>query len=182
MTPTPFRFAVNGVLEEIDANPLAWNVHRMRTMHPQSPHREADDIWVRFNAIENLDAQKPGAFFEAHDSAWYPEVANMPQLREMIEATAGTVGASIIGGVLVTRIPPGKQIYWHADNGWHADVHRKFLILLRGNAQQSFEFKDEQLHAEPGDCFEFQNGHPHRVLNPTSEERISLIICLRGFQ
>jgi hypothetical protein len=179
MRPLDLVIGVHNIVAEIDANPDLWNRQRSRTSAPKGPHREADDIWIRFNAWENFNPAEPRTFTDEHESVWYPEADKTPLLKAAVEGAAYVLAAGQIGGVLVTRVPAGKQIYWHTDSGWHAKAHRKFLVLLRGNREQSFEFENEQLYAEPGDCFEFLNEYPHRVLNPSAEERISLIICLR---
>src|SRR6185437_1302141 len=166
---------------ELDQHPELWNEYRYRTEHKLSPHREADDIWFRYNDIKNLDPENPKAFNDEHVAVWYPNIEKCPSVRLLVEQVAFELGANTIGAVLVTRVPAYKQIYWHADAGWHAEAHRKFLVLIRGNKEQSFEFEDEQMFSNQGDCFEFQNEFPHRVLNPTDQERISLIICLRDF-
>lgn len=174
-------YMIYGALEELDNHPELWNEYEWRTENARSPHREADDIWLRYNALENFDPEHPQAFNNEHKSVWYPSAEKLPAIRYIVETVAHDLQAHTIGGVLITRVPAGKQIYWHQDGGWHAGYYRKFLVVLRGNHEQSFEFENEQMFSEPGDCFEFQNEYPHRVLNPTDKERISLIICLRDF-
>lgn len=176
MTPLE-RYEVKPLAKELDTHPEFWNLHPHRTFK-KSPHREASDIWVRYNAIENWGP----AFNEPHDSVWYPCAEQLPSIRAFIEDFASQKGAKSIGGVLITRIPPGKQVYWHADSGWHALAHRKFIVLLRADHKQAFEFEGEALRGETGECFEFENQYAHRVVNNSDNERISLIICLRDFQ
>ena len=156
------EFPVERLMGELDAHPELWNEHRFRTESPKSPHREADDIWARYNALENFGPE----FNDEHESVWYPCAEKLPNLKPLVECVAHAMGARTVGGVLITRVPAGKQIYWHADSGWHAGAHRKFLVLLRGYHGQSFEF---------------ENQYSHRVLNDSDSERISLIICLRDF-
>lgn len=169
-------------LQELDNHPELWNEHKWRTNNPQSPHREAEDIWVRYNPVCNFNPEEPAKFNEEHIAEWYPNIDKLSTIKEIVGQVADTLEAATLGAVLITKVPAGKQIYWHQDGGWHARVHRKFLVLLRGNMDQSFEFENEQMFAEPGDCFEFQNEFPHRVINASEQERISLIICLRDFK
>lgn len=175
MTPLE-RFHVEPLVQELDQHSTLWGEHPHRTLG-DSPHREIQDIWARYNDFENLGPK----FADEHESVWYPCSEKIPSIREFVERFASQKGAKTIGGVLITRIPPKKQVYWHTDSGWHAQAHRKFIVLLRANEEQSFEFQDESLRAITGDCFEFQNEFAHRVLNPSDCERISLIICLRDF-
>lgn len=172
---------IQEAVDQLDTHPELWNEYKWRTTG-NSPHREADDIWVRYNPVVNFDLANPAKFNEEHTAEWYPCADKLPSIKEITEQVTESLGAEKLGAVLITRVPPGKQIHWHQDGGWHAKVHRKFLVLLRGNLDQSFEFENEQMFAEPGDCFEFQNEYLHSVNNPTDQERISLIICLRGFK
>ena len=172
----PVRFRVTEALAELDAHPELWNQYPHRTQGT-SPHREADDIWVRYNDPANLGPH----FADPHESVWYPCVEHLPGAKAIALALKALTGASKLGGVLITRVPPGKQVYWHADAGWHAAAHRKFLVLLRGGARQHFEFEGESLETKPGECFEFENQYRHRVINDSDQERISLIVCLRDF-
>lgn len=165
---------------ELDAAPQLWNEHRYRTESAVSPHREVDDIWVRFNAIKNLDPSRPQAFNDSHVSEWYPAADILESVKAVITQAAKLIRATQIGGVLITRIPAGNKVYPHADGGWHAGhYNRKLVVLLRGNLEQAFCFRDEELRSEPADVFEFDNSHVHWVTNPTTEERISLIITTR---
>jgi hypothetical protein len=170
------------VCSELSADPGLWNEHRLRTADPRSPHREIDDIWGRYNALANLDPANPAAFNEPHAAEWYPVAAKLPSLQPFVEALAHALGAATIGGVLITRVPAGKQVYWHRDAGWHAQEHRKFCVSIAANHEQTFEFEREQMRSDTGDCFEFDNAFPHRVLNPAATARVSLIVSLRGFK
>jgi hypothetical protein len=172
---------IQEAVKQLDAHPELWNEYKWRTAS-NSPHREADDIWVRYNPVVNFDPKNPAKFNDEHTAEWYSCADKLPAIKEIATQVIEFLGAEKLGAVLVTRVPPGKQIHWHQDGGWHAKAHRKFLVLLRGNIEQSFEFENEQMFAEPGDCFEFQNEYLHSVYNPTDQERISLIICLRGFK
>lgn len=152
-----------------------WDEHRWRTEHPKSPHREVSDIWVRYNAIENLGPH----FNDAHIPVWYPVADRLPSARKLAESLCESLDAKHLGAVLITRIPPGGQVYPHMDSGWHAAHFEKFAIQVKGNAQQTFCFEDSLLSPVEGEVFTFDNSKPHWVLNPTGEERITLIVCLR---
>lgn len=175
------RVDVRLIAEELEASPHFWNQHRLRTENPVSPHREADDIWVRFNALENLDSEHPERFSGEHESVWYPCAAFLPNVRDCVQLLARKLEAETIGGVLLTRIPSKSQVYWHTDAGWHAKVHRKFCVCIAANHEQSFEFDGESMRSDTGDVFEFENAYRHRVCNPSDSDRISMIVCLRDF-
>lgn len=160
----------------LDANPQLWNQHRMRTEHQNSPHREADDIWIRYNAIENFTTLED--FNGPHESSWYP-AARLLHVEQMVLDVMRFVNGTRLGGVLITRVPAGKQIYPHRDQGWHASYYEKYAVQIQGNGRQAFYFDDESLVTYPGDLYTFDNSHRHGVKNDTDEDRITMIVCVR---
>ena len=169
----PHRFDVRAAGEELRACD-AWNMHPFRT-GPTSPHREVEDIWVRYNAIENLGPH----FNDPHEAVWYPVAKQLPAVRGLIDQVLEQIKSEELGGVLVTRIHPGKQVYPHIDRGWHAEHYEKFAVLVEGNEEQSFCYEDGEFHCQEGDAFTFNNQASHWVLNPTDQARMTLIICAR---
>ena len=51
----PFKFDVRPLVSELHWSPELWNDFDLRTNHPASPHREMDDIIVRYNARVNFN-------------------------------------------------------------------------------------------------------------------------------
>jgi hypothetical protein len=160
---------------EIDANPQAWNQYRWRTESAQSPHREVSDIWLRYNAIENFGPK----FNDEHDSSWYPVIALFPSLCVLAIDLMDMIEGERLGGVLLTKMEPGKQVYPHADRGWHASYYDKYAVQIAGNDLQSFCFEDSSLSAHDGEVYTFDNSKPHWVINESDEDRITLIVCIR---
>ncbi len=160
----------------IDASPQLWDQHRMRTEDPRSPHRETQDIWVRYNAIENYTTREE--FNGPHESVWYP-AADMLHVKPFVLAIFHAVGGTRLGGVLITRIPPGKRVHPHQDHGWHARYYEKYAMCIRSDERQSFEFEGESLSSAPGELFWFNNSATHAVINNSDQERITLICCIR---
>lgn len=167
---------VSGVARALDANPQLWDQHQMRTEDERSPHRETQDIWVRYNAIENYTTREE--FNGPHESVWYPS-ADLLHVKPYVMAIFQAISGTRLGGVLITRIPPGKQVYPHADLGWHARYYEKFAMCIRSDERQSFNFDDESLVSAPGELFWFDNAHRHWVVNNSDQERITLICCVR---
>lgn len=169
-------FNVRSLQDQLAIAP--WDEIRHRTSHPRSPHREVSDIWVRYNPIENFkgDMQK---FNEEHIAQWYPVADIIPEaVRISIEVFKEMRGLSL-GAVLITRIPPGGQVYPHIDQGWHARTFEKFAVQVKGNDRQAFHFERESLSALPGDLYWFDNAYSHWVTNDSDEDRITLIVCVR---
>lgn len=152
-------------------NPHLWDRHTARTESPNSPHHGLSDIWARF--------APPGANGSAdHDAIWYPEADCLP-LRALVYPLMASVHGNRLGGVLITRIPPGGECRPHVDHGWHASYYDKFAVQIAADPGQAFCFEGEQLVTAPGDLFWFDNSHLHWVTNPTPHERITLIVCIK---
>jgi uncharacterized RmlC-like cupin family protein len=169
-------FEVQGIQAELEG--AEWNAIKLRSQHPESPHREVDDIWVRYNPLENYHGDM-AAFNGEHEAKWYPVAERLPSVKRVSEELMDRLGGVQLGFVLLTRIAPGKQVYAHIDQGWHARHYEKFCICVKADKKQSFNFKDEELRTEDGDLFYFDNAYPHWVINDSDRERISLIVCIR---
>jgi hypothetical protein len=152
-------------------HPELWNQNRARTQDSASPHHGLDDIWVRYGEADQ-DPTKP------HDARWHAP-AHILGVKAVCLDIMRLVGGSILGGVLITRIPPGRTCKPHHDSGWHADAHDKFALQITSAPGQLFCFDGESLEAMPGDLYSFKNEHTHWVTNPTEYERITMIVCVR---
>lgn len=172
--PLKRRFDVSELVREIDNTPAIWNQYTERTDSPSSPHREVDDVWYRYCGRDNFEH-----CHEPHQSVWYPQADMTPAVYDIVEQVCHEVHVEILGGVLMTRIPPGKNVYPHVDGGWHADFYDKICVSVKANKYQAFSFPGVNHVSEPGDAFWFENSIEHWVTNPSDEERISLIICLK---
>jgi hypothetical protein len=155
----------------LQAHPELWDRNTARTESPDSPHHGLSDIWARYCAPGD-DPTGP------HESVWYPEADALP-VRDIVFPLMAHVQATRLGGVLITRIPAGKQCRPHRDPGWHARYYEKFAVQIASAPGQKFCFDGEELETRPGDVFWFDNAHTHWVTNDTPHDRITLIVCLR---
>lgn len=157
----------------LQEHPELWNEHTARTEDPGSPHHELDDIWARFGPPE---AAEHGTM--PHDSQWYP-AAEVLGIKPLCLDVMRFVGGERLGGVLITRIPPGKTCKPHTDPGWHARYYSKYAVQITSAPGQAFCFDGEALETRPGDLFFFDNQFRHWVDNPTPYERVTMIVCIR---
>lgn len=173
-------YDVKPLLHQIESNPDAWNRHRMRTdaYDGHGPHKSVSDIWVRYNAWSNFDGNI-AKFNDVHESTWYPVIRQIPAAWSLCRKVVRRVGGGVLGGVLITKIPPGGQVAPHIDHGWHARHYEKFAIQVKGNDKQAFCFEDAELRPLPGDLYMFDNSRLHWVINESDDDRITLIICIR---
>lgn len=176
--------AVQPLIEALERQPDLWDAHRLRKDAPGSPHCRMSDVWIRYNAIERLDPENPAAFNEEHIPVWYPAYAALPELRPILFGLMAAAEGEMLGGVLITRIPPGEGIGLHADNSWHVQYYPdKFYLTLQNATGSVFGCRhrgaEELLCPHPGEIWRFDNRKLHWVENQSNEDRITLIVCIR---
>lgn len=170
---------VQPILAELEAHPELWDQNRFRTIGGYgNPHTRLSDIIVRFNDWKNWTGDR-AAFNEEHESVWWEPFEKLPAIEPLVFDLARLFLAERIGMVLITRIPPHTNCEPHIDSGWHARHYLKFALQLKAAPGQMFCYDDFRLETFPGDLYAFRNDWRHWVENPTDEERITLIICLR---
>lgn len=160
------------VLWALQANQQLWNQHTTRTEATDSPHHGLDDIWARYGDPARASDDAP------HDAHWY-QSADVLGVRSICHDLMRFVEGVELGGVLITRIPPGASVKPHTDPGWHARRYEKFGVQIASAPGQRFCFEGEELETRPGDVFWFDNAHTHWVTNDTPYERITMIVCIR---
>ena len=98
---------VSPMLAELEAAPDLWNEHRERTGEG-SPHAEADDIWLRFFPRERLLTQDD--YRAEGRCVFYPAWWRLPSLHRLAFDLMHALRCTEMGGVLITRIPPGGRV------------------------------------------------------------------------
>lgn len=164
---------------ELQCHPELWNQNTARRDAPDSPHAEMSDIWVRFrDPAEITDSAKHN---EPHHSVMYPAWHFLPALRPIVFGMMARCQATALGGILITRIPPGGQIKPHDDrHAWHARHYRTKLYLpIESNADCTNWCDGETLVMQTGEVWFFDNLKPHSVENRGATDRITLIVSLR---
>ena len=169
---------VSAAIAELDARPDLWNDHAMRRVS-RSPHRETDDIWVRYRHPSEL--RRPEDYLGSHESVPYPAWHALPALHPIVDDIERRVGSVRRGGILITRIPPGGTVYPHHDRGsWHAEYYdMKVWLPLRGNDRCVNRVLGEASVWKPGEAWHHDNLVEHSVENRGDTERVCLIMCFR---
>lgn len=179
----PIRLVATGLdvhkaIEQLEVNPEYWDQYTLRTDGYGTPHNGISDIWVRYNDWANFHGD-PVTFNGPHVSVWYPAADALPAVKALAEEVYQQAGGKVLGGVLITRIPPGGIVKPHVDAGWHAGYYEKYAVQLKGNGRQSFCFDGVKLRTYPGDLYTFDNSQEHWVSNESAGERITMIVCLK---
>lgn len=167
----------NPVLLDLQRNPDLWNAHPVRKTFPGTPHAAMDDIWVRGRAIGELNS--PEAYKQPFLSEFYPAWGLLPSLRPLVFSMMAQVQAVHLGGILITRLPPGGSILPHTDlDSWHARHFNTKLHLTLAGRSQSF-CGGENVTMLTGDLYVFDNLIIHSVDNDAVEDRVVLIVSMR---
>lgn len=176
---------VEPVIADLERHPYLWNQHTARRDATGSPHKQMSDIWLRYNDVAPYEAgQKPWAEFnDQHIAIWYPAWDLLESLQPLVRRVVNESSAWMIGGVLITKIPPGCVIEPHVDRGWHVEAHEKFYLQIKNAPGCVFGCEHggirEELSPEPGDVWLFDNRKLHWVRNDSDQDRITCIICVR---
>lgn len=166
------------LLRQVEAHPELWNRHPARTGAGGS-FDETSDLWVRFRDPAELVGVQ--SFTEPHFSVFYPAWHVLTELHQMVWDMMARERATMLGGILLTKIPPGCQVKPHHDRGrWHAEFYnRKIYIPLKTNERCVNRCEDELVVMRVGEGWFFNNLVTHSVVNDGEDERITAIICLR---
>lgn len=178
----PLEVDVAPLMAALERNPDLWNDITARTGE-KSPHREAPDIWVRYNKMENLTDR--ATVDEEHIPVWYPAWKRLPELKPLLFDLMAFVQGEMLGGVLITKVPAGKKVYPHKDHGWHVEYYDKFYIQLAGAEGCYFSSQDiygdiEDFCPKAGDVYLYDNRQTHWVTNDSDVDRVTLIVCIRS--
>jgi len=151
----------------------------------ESPHRDSDDIWVRYNDYQNvsnvdvpLNSNHPAN--GPHRPVWYPVYYQLPQIRHLIFDLMALVEGEELGTILLVKLEPGQQIYPHTDSGWSAGYYEKYFIPIQTSAGASFNFPDGAILPELGHVYWFNNSILHSYTNNTPDDAIMLIVTIRS--
>lgn len=166
--------------QELLANLDEFDKYNQRRTFPNSPHAQMNDIWVRYNDINPFLAKGSLEGFEAeHDSVWYPVIDKLPSVKNVVFDLMRIVDGERLGGILITKLPPGGHIKRHTDAGWHAQYYDKFYVPILNSKGSIFGFDDGIIDPELGQAWWFDNSNPHWVDNNSDTDRIAMIVCIR---
>lgn len=170
------------LMAELSNHPELWD-RDVERLSVNGPHRETDDIWIRYrDKTEHVAKNNWSEFADIHIPIWYPSAADLPSaVRLALDLMAHTRG-EMLGGVLLYRVPAGKQIYIHTDTGWHPEYFDKYNLALQSQSGCSFYYPEtgESMEAVTGDLHWFRNTVPHGVKNESDQDQIILTFCIKA--
>jgi hypothetical protein len=140
-------------------------------------HAQMTDIWLRYGDISGMiESGDYSAIASEHDSIW---LKDLPHCKQICFDVMMLVSGERMGGVLITKLPPGGRILPHTDSGWHAEYYDKYYIPLQNSDGAMFCFDDGNIKPDNGDVWAFNNSYKHWVENNSNEDRIAMIICIK---
>jgi hypothetical protein len=169
---------VSGLNREIYRQPELWNTHRARTDGPGS-FTGTDDIWIRFRDPRELVS--PASYAEQFALMWYPAWHALAHLRPIVFGLVARCEAVQLGGVLITRVPGGRQVKPHNDRGrWHPEYFQtKAYVPLDTNERCVSTCEDESVVMKVGEAWLFDNLLEHSTVNDGDTDRVTLIVSMR---
>jgi GNAT superfamily N-acetyltransferase len=160
-------------LHQLEANPQLWDINRLRTTHEKTAHSQVNDIWIRFNALdENASVDDMGAI-------WYDAAKILTEAPRHLYGLMSACWGDRMGRAIITKLAPGKQITRHIDYGSPVSHYQRFHLCLKNRPGAVFYCGDESFEPLPGDLFIFDNSKPHWVENNSDDDRITFIMDVR---
>lgn len=156
-------------MSAIARQPHLWDSDKLRTGIANGPHADASDIILRFGKPDIND------LYPSEDRTAMALLGAKGIALQILNL----VGGSELGRVLITRLPPGKRILPHADEGAYSERFDRYHVCLQSLPGNVFRCGDEQISPETGDLWWFANGIEHEIVNNSQDDRITLIIDCR---
>lgn len=168
----------------IQARPALWNQNPFRTTYTGTPHRDADDILLRFSAPEKTaDPDHLTGVLEDTEPVFYPAWRELPQVRPIVFDLMRRVEAVSLGRVIITRLRPGGRIAPHADvDGDYCtrDDGMRFHVVLQGLPGSLYHCGNETVTMLSGSVWWFQHREVHAVENNSCDDRLHLLVDFRA--
>ena len=170
---------VLGLQEKLINRPELFGAYQDRLVK-EGPHRESTDIWVRYGDYDKIG---PSVFLEEHDSVWYPVLEDIPEAAEIAFKIMSIVNGERLGGVLITKLEPGKKVYPHIDTvGWHPNYYDKYYVPILNKEGAVFGFEGKDVQGVEGEAYWFRNDVSHWVNNDSDTDRIAMVVCIKPFK
>lgn len=181
-------FDVSPILAEIKANGDAWQRRRekLRPWQNGYTHRDIEAIALRSTYVAPDAADNDESFrLGTHEviANDLPDYDFYPATRDAVYRVMEQVHGGQIGRVFLVKLPAGKCIGGHYDEGYSAEFYNRFHLMVnggRGNWLSCGEGDDEEhLEMLTGECWAFNHQKWHYFTNKSDSDRIYLNIDIR---
>jgi hypothetical protein len=163
---------------ELARNAALWDALPTRRLYPGTPHAAMVDIYVRYMPecqLTDLEVRR-----REHRNVFWPAWHALPALRPIVFGLMARVQAVELGGILITRLPPGGEILPHSDAGnWAPEYYNaKAHLTVVGTALVTVE--DEVQRFDTGTVYTFDNLLTHSITNDGATDRVVVIVSMRA--
>ena len=160
---------------------LADNLHLFGEFNARAEagpiHAQMSDIWLRYGDVSQMTLTGDySKISNEHDSVW---LKDLPELKRVCFDVMALVDGERLGGVLITKLPPGGEILPHSDQGWHADYYDKYFVPLENENGAVLGFDEGVIMPLIGDVWAFDNSYTHWVKNNSKSDRIAMVVCIK---
>lgn len=172
-------FDVSAAAAELRAHDDLWDQFNCRTDWLGSHSYGCHDIWLRFR--DRAELTEPSKIAEPHYPVFWDAWHRLPEAQKLVWLAIEIIKPVMVGAILITRVPPGKQIAPHDDKGgWNPEfMNFKVWIPLETHADVICRFPGSEVVMEPGDVVSVDNLITHSVENYGASDRRTLIITTR---
>jgi hypothetical protein len=178
----PDSVVLSEVRDELYRQPLFWG-KSPRVTFPGSPHRDTEDIVLRGPVgIHSKSLQELHVEIACED---YPASELMPATLRMANNLAYLLSSPEmqhldsplrLGRVILTKLPPGKSIHPHKDEGAVPEFYRRCHLVVEGGDENVFLIADEVQVMQSGEMWECDVRELHTVVNLMEDARVHLIV------
>jgi hypothetical protein len=169
---------VHYLLDIVDAHPDWWSELTLRQSYPGSAHKETQSI-ILSGTSETTDLQK---IFDDLTQVQYPHMAECADalsaiLRPCLEALPKVTS---FGRIIIAKLPSGKAVDPHIDEGRYAEAYMRLHVPMRTNAAAWLKSGDETCAFKDGELWWFNHRISHAAFNLGDTDRIHLIVDVQG--
>lgn len=175
---------VSAVMHQLARNPDLWDENTLRTKHPGTAHANVSDIWLMFNYIPSCQGElkfdEAKTVIDDREIIPYRAWDKLTALKPIIFALMRQVEGVRLGRVIITKLPVGKTITPHVDQGAPATYFDRYQIALQCEPGNIFKIGDEEVSFKTGDIWLINNKVEHSVINNSATDRIVCIADIRS--
>lgn len=167
------------LLHALHRQPELWNADTFRTQYPGTPHREVDDILLRFS--DPAKCNTVSTVIGDGKPVWHPAAAKLPW-RPIVLDLMRRVEAYQLDRLLITRLAPGGRIMPHADDqGEYVNdpSRERYHVVIQGLPGSLYTNGDETVTMRTGEVWLFDPLLVHSIQNNSEDDRIHMLVDLK---
>ena len=164
---------------EVSSQPFLWDKNPL-WLSKWGPHHEMQTLVIRTrDESEFVQSGRWSEFADAGFNDWYLTSDYIPSAREIALDIMAKVRGEHLGGILIFKVEPGRQVFTHSDKAWASEFYDKYSVCLQSNPRAATAFDTSRMVQRPGDVHQFENLTPHSFVNEGDEAHISMVVSIR---